>query len=133
MGEVIRRSAGLLDGDKRAVGHEARPLLKTKCTAVGGPLRYPVTDKPEMSSVIVTIQPDGHSNLHQHPVVTFVYVLEGEIEFHVEDKILHYKAGDAFIEPIDALNQAFNLGNVQSKVLLVQVGEEGKPNSIAAE
>jgi hypothetical protein len=42
-------------------------------------------------------------------------------------------AGDAWIEPIDALNQVFNPGSVPAKVLVVQVGEEGKPNSIAAQ
>ena len=133
MEEVNRKSALQRAVDKQAVGHEVKSLLKTNHTVVGGPLRYPVTDKPEINAVVVTMQPGAHSNLHQHPVVTFVYVLEGEVEFHVGDKILHYKAGDAFVEPIDTLNQAFNPGSVQTKVLLVQVGEEGKPNSIAAE
>jgi quercetin dioxygenase-like cupin family protein len=118
---------------RSVVGREVRVLLKTNQTADGGRLRYPVTDKPELSSSIVTIQPGGHTNIHRHPVVTFVYVLEGEIEFLMDEKeILHYKAGDAFVEPIDSPNQGFNRGRVPTKVLLVQVGEEGKPNSIAA-
>ena len=86
-----------------------------------------------MNSVIVTIQPGGRTNLHQHPVVTFVYILEGEIDVHIGEKILNYKVGDAMIEPIDILNQVFNPGNVPTKVLVVQVGAEGKPNSIAAQ
>jgi quercetin dioxygenase-like cupin family protein len=116
----------------KAVGVEATPLLKANQTVVGGPLKYPTTDKPEISSAIVTIQPGGRTSLHQHPVVTFLYVLEGEMDIHVGEKTLHYKAGEALIEPIDVLNQVFNASSAPTKVLVVQVGEEGKPNSIAA-
>jgi quercetin dioxygenase-like cupin family protein len=131
---VLFLSAAIADDtDKNAVGFEAKPLLKTTQTNLGGPLKYPETDKPEMSSAIGTFQPGGHTNLHKHPVVTFVYVLEGEVDLHIGEKILHYKAGDAWIEPLDTLNQAFNPGSVPSKVLVVQVGAEGKPNSIAAQ
>ena len=72
------------------------------------------------------------TSLHEHPVVTYVYVLEGEVELHIGEKVFHYKTGDAWIEPLDTLNQAFNPGTVPAKVLIVQVGVEGKPNSIAA-
>ena len=96
-----------------------------------GPLSYP-TAKPEITSIIVTIQPGGHTNLHQHPVVTYVYMMEGEGDLHIGDKVLHYKAGDAWIEPIDTLNQLFNTGTVPTKNLVVFVGSEGNPNSVAA-
>ena len=123
-------SAATAADDKAAVGFEAKPLLKTNQTNVGGPLKYP-TDKPELSSVIITIQPGGHSNLHEHPVVTFVYVLEGEADLHIGDKVTHYKAGDAWVEPIDVPNQIFNPGTVPLKNLVVFIGTEGKPNAIA--
>ena len=117
--------------DMTAVGLEAKPILKTNQTVVGGSLKYP-TDKPEITSLIVTIQPGGHTNLHQHPVVTFVYVLEGEADLHIGEKVLHYKAGDTWIEPIDTLNQLSNPGTVPVKNLVVFVGSEGQPNSVAA-
>jgi quercetin dioxygenase-like cupin family protein len=120
------------DADKNAAGVDAKPLLKTNITMLGGPLIYPETDKPEISSVIVTIQPGGHTSLHQHPVVTYVYVLEGEADLHVGEKINHYKAGDAWIEPIDVPNQLFNAGAVPVKNLVVFVGSEGNPNSVPA-
>ena len=113
----------------KAVGVEATPLLKVTQTNTGGPLKYPQTDKPEMTSVIVTVQPGGRTSLHQHPVVTYVYMLEGEADLKVGDKTFHYKAGDAWIEPIDTPNQLFNPGTVPTKNLVVFVGEEGKPNS----
>jgi hypothetical protein len=77
MVHIVRRCAGLLatnsavllflsaanagDADKSAVGFEAKPVLKTTETNVGGPLKYPATGKPELSSAIVKIQPGGRS------------------------------------------------------------------------
>jgi quercetin dioxygenase-like cupin family protein len=119
------------EADKSAVGLDAKPILKANQTVIGGPLKYPGTGKPEITSLIVTIQPGGHTNLHQHPVVTFVYVLEGEAELRVGDKSFHYKAGDSWVEPIDTPNQLFNAGTVPVKNLVVFVGSEGMPNSMA--
>jgi quercetin dioxygenase-like cupin family protein len=118
------------DSDKTAVGLEAKEILKTTQTVVGGSLKYPASGVPEVSSAIVTIQPGGHTALHQHPVVTVVCVLEGEAELHVGEKVFHYKAGDSWVEPIDTPNQLFNPGSVPTKNLVVFVGEQGKPNSI---
>jgi quercetin dioxygenase-like cupin family protein len=119
--------------EKDAVGFEAKPVLKTTETNVGGALAYPGSGKPELSSVIVTLQPGGRSNLHQHPVVTFVYVLEGEADLHVGEQVFHYKAGEAWVEPIDTPNQIFNAGTTPLRNLVVFVGSEGNPNAIAAE
>ncbi len=130
---LLLSAAAAADADKSAAGFEAKPVLKTTETNVGGPLAYPATGKPELSSLVVTIQPGGRSNLHQHPVVTFVYVLEGEADLHVGDQVFHYKAGDAWVEPIDTLNQIFNAGTVPLKNLVVFVGSEGNPNAVAAE
>jgi quercetin dioxygenase-like cupin family protein len=118
--------------DNDAVGFEAKPVLKTTETNVGGPLVYPGSGKPELSSAIITIQPGGRSNLHQHPVVTFVYVLEGEADLHVGDQVFHYKAGEAWVEPIDTPNQIFNTGSGPLRNLVVFVGTEGNPNAVAA-
>lgn len=130
---VLFLATGNAEDMHKSAGAESKEILKANETVVGGALRYPQTDKPEITSLIVTIQPGGHSNLHQHPVVTFVHVLEGEAELHVGEKTLHYEAGDTWIEPIDTLNQVFNPGTVPLKNLVVFVGAEGQPNSIAAQ
>ena len=116
----------------KAVGFEAKPVLKANQTADGGALKYPQTDKPEITSFIVTIQPGGRTSLHQHPVVTYAYILEGEFDVHQGDATRHYKTGDAVIEPIGSNMQGFNPGTLPTKLLVVMVGEEGKPNTVAA-
>ncbi len=71
--------------------------------------------------------------MHEHPVPTYVYVLEGEVELQSHGGQPHqYKAGEAYIEALNHPHQLFNKGNVPAKVLVVFAGEEGKPTTVAA-
>ena len=116
---------------KKASGFEAKPLFKASQTADGGALMLPAPDKAEITSAAVTIQPGGHTALHQHPVVSFVYILEGELDVHQGEIVRHYKAGDALIEPINSPMQAFNSGAGVTRMLVVNLGEQGKPSMVA--
>lgn len=120
------------DPSHEAKGMDAQVLLKTTRTAADTPVTLPMTDKPEITAMLVTIEPGGHSNLHMHPVPTIAYVLEGALDVHEGGVVRSYKPGEAVVEPINSNMQAFNPGSVPTKLLVVQVGEEGKPNSIAA-
>ena len=112
-------------------GFEAKPLLKSGTTADGDSLQYPKTDKPEIVAVIGTIQAGGRTPLHQHPIPVFVYVTEGELEVQTAGKeVRRYKAGDSFIESVNRSHQAFNKGKSPAKILVVFVGEAGKPTTI---
>jgi len=118
--------------DPLPAGFKAHPLLKTGQTRDGEPIRYP-GGKPEILSVIGTIESGGRTPLHQHPVPVYVYILEGEVELQTEDRQPHkYKTGEAYIEALNRNHQLFNKGNALAKVLVVFVGEEGKPTTIAA-
>ncbi|ANV99940.1 hypothetical protein LMTR13_06870 [Bradyrhizobium icense] len=114
-------------------GFKTQPLLKTGQTRDKQPIVYPKTDKPEMISVIGTIEPGGRTPLHEHPVPTYVYILEGEVELQSHGgQPYQYKTGEAYIEALNHQHQLFNKGNVPAKVLVVFVGEEGQPTTIAA-
>ena len=115
-------------------GFKTTPLLKSGKTADGDPLRYLNTDKPEIVSVIGTLEPGGRTALHQHPVPVFVYVLEGGLVVKTEgSEPRTYKAGDAFLESVGHWHQAFNEGATEAKLLVVFLGEEGKPTTQAKE
>lgn len=114
-------------------GFETKPLLKSGKTADGDTLQYPKTDKPEIVAVTGTIQPGGRTPLHQHPIPVFVYIMEGALEVQTEGKeVRQYKTGDSFIESVNRSHQAFNKGNSPAKILVVFIGEEGKPTTIVA-
>lgn len=111
-------------------GFTTQPLLKTGVTRDKEPIRYP-TASPEMISVIGTLEKDGRTPLHLHPVPVYVYVLEGEIELRTEGGTPHrYKAGEAFIESQNRKHQAFNIATGPSRLLVVFVGEAGKPTTV---
>jgi quercetin dioxygenase-like cupin family protein len=112
-------------------GFKTQPLIKSGQTRDKQPIAYPKTDKPELISVIGVIEPGGRTPLHEHPVPTYVYVLEGEVELQSHGGQPHtYKTGEAYIEALNHPHQLFNKGTVPAKVLVVFVGEEGKPTTI---
>ena len=118
--------------DALPAGFKTLPLLKTGQTRDKQPIAYVKTDKPEIISVIGIIEPGGRTPLHEHPIPTYVYVLEGEVELQSQGGAPHrYKAGEAYIEALNHKHQLFNKGNVPAKVLVVFIGEEGKPTTIA--
>lgn len=111
-------------------GFTTQPLLKSTMTRDNEPIRYPSVN-PEMISVIGTLEKGGRTPLHLHPIPVYVYVLQGEIELRTEGKATHrYKTGDAFIESQNRKHQAFNVADGPSRLLVVFVGEVGKPTTV---
>jgi quercetin dioxygenase-like cupin family protein len=111
-------------------GFKTTPLLKSGKTADGDSLAYPATGKPEVVSVIGVLDPGGRTALHQHPVPVYVYVMEGTLEVQTEGKgVRSYKTGEAFLESVGHWHQAFNRTGQPAKLLVVFVGEEGKPTT----
>ena len=125
--------AALAQDSPLPAGFSTQPLLKTGMTRDNEPIRYPVAN-PEMISVIGTLEKDGRTPLHLHPVPVYVYVLEGEIELRTEGASPHrYKAGEAFIESQNRRHQAFNIAGGASRLLVVFVGEAGKPTTVTGQ
>jgi quercetin dioxygenase-like cupin family protein len=114
-------------------GFKTTPVLKTTQTASKMKLDYPKTGQAEVVSVIGELEPGGRTARHQHPVPVFVYVLEGTITVQADGaEPRDYKAGQAFAEDINHWHQASNKTGAPAKVLVVFMGEEGKPTTINA-
>ena len=122
-------------GDDQALpkGFKTTPVLKTTQTASNMKLGFPKTGQAEIVSVIGELEPGGRTARHQHPVPVFVYVLEGTITVQADgEQPRDYKAGQAFAEDINHWHQASNKTGAPTKVLVVFMGEEGKPTTINA-
>ena len=132
-GVLVSTAALAQDLPKESVGTEATVLLKTTVTVADQPISIPETEKAEITSMLVTIQPKGHSSLHEHPIPVIAYVLEGAVEVREGGVARKYNAGEAAVEPMDSPMQLFNPGDVPAKLLVVLVGAEGKPTSVAAQ
>jgi len=128
---VSASSAAWAQDTALPAGFKTQPLLKSGLTRDKQPIFYPKTDKPEIISVIGTIEPGGRTPLHEHPIPTYVYVLEGEVELQSEGgEPAKYKVGEAYIEALNHKHQLFNKGSAPARVLVVFVGEEGKPTTV---
>lgn len=109
-------------------------VMKGSTTISGQKIEYPKTDKAEMASILVEIQPGKENGRHMHSVPTYVHVLEGTMTVEFEDGSRQtFKAGNGFLEVVNIVHSAKNLGEVPLKLLVVFVGEEGKPNLIRSE
>lgn len=109
----------------------ATPVLKESTTITGQPLHYLNTQSPEVTSVLVTIQPGGESGRHKHPVAPQIYVIEGEVTIEFDDgKQQKFAAGKAFMEAQDTWHNARNLGDKPIKMLVVFFGEKDKKNML---
>ena len=113
-----------------AAGHgNTKELLDTTTTNLGQPLQYPRDSAPRIKSLIVTLQPGEETGRHRHPVPTYGHVLSGEVEIdYGEQGRKTYRAGDSFIEAIDAWHNGRNSGDEPLLILVVFVGAEGVPN-----
>lgn len=130
---VLIGGAGAQSDDALPKGFKATPVLKSGKTAGHVAITYPKTDKPEIISVIGELEPGGRTARHQHPVPVYVYVLEGTLTVQADGhQPRDYEPGQAFLEDINHWHQAFNKGRTPVKILVVFVGEEGKPTTIAA-
>ncbi len=90
---------------------------------------------PEVTMLTLTLAPGSTSQPHKHTGPVFAYILEGSIENQVDpEPAKRYNAGDFFYEPpMHVHRQMKNLSATrQAKILVVQVGEKGKPFTISA-
>lgn len=111
-------------------GFKTTPVLKGSKTADGDALVYPKTGNPEVVSVIGVLDPGGRTALHQHPVPVYVYLMEGTLQVQTDGKgVRNYKTGEAFLESVGRWHQAFNKTDKPVKLLVVFMGEEGKPTT----
>jgi quercetin dioxygenase-like cupin family protein len=118
------------DKSREVVGSDAKVVLKTTKTMIDKPLSFPQTDKPEITMMVLTMEPNGHTSLHKHPSPTFGYIMEGFVEVRAEGVVKKVKAGEAFMEPIDSPMQIWNTNDAVSKLLICVVGTEGTPVSV---
>lgn len=108
------------------VGFTPRVLMQVTQTSTGQEILYPLF-RSQLTTVLVEIAPGGQTGRHMHPVPVAVYVLEGAITVVHESQEKTYKAGDAFVESVDAWHNGVNRGTTPVKLLLTVVGEQGKP------
>ena len=82
----------------------------------------------EAIQVRVDLAPGVAFGKHTHPGEEIIYVLEGTLEYQLEDKPpVTLKAGDVLFIPAGTVHSARNPGGVTGSELATYIVEKGKP------
>ncbi|MET1079671.1 MAG: cupin domain-containing protein [Pseudomonas sp.] len=109
---------------------KATPLLKTESSWNGKPFVYP-EGQAQVSGMLIEIAPGGETGWHSHPVASFAYILEGELEVHLKTgEVNRLTAGDALAEVVDTLHNGRNLGATPVKLVVFYTGVVGQALSV---
>jgi quercetin dioxygenase-like cupin family protein len=120
----------LAQDDPAAAGVSREEVLASATNMVGKPIAYP-SGAARVTAEMVSFEPGGHTALHTHPVPSFVYVLEGELEVRIEgQEPMRFRPGQAFMEPQDTSMQAFNVAEGSTRLVVVYSGSEGGQNMV---
>ena len=136
-GAMITGSASVFADAAQAQSSAAGATRANNSIGVQNLLSEPLAkmDHLEVRMLTLTVAPGATSHAHRHAGPVFAYILEGEIENQVEPEAPKmYKAGDFFYEPpMHVHRELKNLSASEpAKILLVEVGEEGKTFTIDA-
>jgi quercetin dioxygenase-like cupin family protein len=82
----------------------------------------------EAIQVRVDLAPGVAFGKHTHPGEEIIYVLEGALEYQIEDKPpVTLRAGDVLFIPAGTVHSARNPGSVTGSELATYIVEKGKP------
>ncbi len=112
------------------VGLKVTPVLQWTTTAIGQPILFPLF-RNQVIATLLEVAPGGEVGRHLHPIPILDYILEGTwtaaIEGHGETV---YRPGQANVQPVNTWHNGINRGATPVKILVVAMGEEGKPTLI---
>ncbi|MCH9764418.1 MAG: cupin domain-containing protein [Alphaproteobacteria bacterium] len=112
---------------------QVHDVLATSVSVVGEPIQYPKDTPSLITAKIITLLPGQATVRHTHPMPTFGYILEGEIEVDYGPKGKKtFRQGQALMEAMAHTHQGRNVSAQPVKVLAVSIGVEGLPTAIAA-
>ena len=117
--------------DDYGSGVQADLILKTTKTTGNYPMKYLVTQNPELTVLKVEIKPGSETGWHLHPVPLYAYVLQGELTVEVKGgDIYHFGAGDAIVEVVNIPHNGRNLGTIPVILVAFYTGAKGTPNTV---
>ena len=106
-------------------------LERATVAADGRPIRYPATDSPEVTALLITLPSHGDPAWHHHPVPVYAYLIEGVLKVELKSgKVNVYRAGDAWIEAVDTPHKGRTRGEKPVKLIAFYMGEQGKANTV---
>ena len=105
-------------------------LMQTTSSWNGAALAYP-SGQAEITALLIEIAPGGETGWHLHPVASFGYILEGELDVSLKDgSVKHLVAGQALAEVVNTLHNGRNVGKGPAKLVVFYAGVTGSTLTI---
>ena len=93
-----------------------------------------LTDKPQVTMLLVEIPPGAETGWHKHPVPCYAYILSGSVTVEIENgKTNTFHAGQAFAETVNTMHNGKNTGDEPVKIVMTAIGEQKEPIVIRPE
>lgn len=106
------------------------PLLKSNASWNGAQLAWPA-GQAEVTALQIDIAAGAETGWHMHPVPSFAYVLEGELEVSLKDgAVKRFVAGQALAEVVGTMHNGRNVGSGPVKLVVFYVGAAGSTLTI---
>ena len=106
------------------------PILKTLNSWDGKKIVYP-EGTAEVTGMIIEMAPGGETGWHLHPVPSFGFVLEGELEVLFKNgDVKHLSTGQSAAEAVNVLHNGRNVGEVPLKLVVFYMGTTDKQLTI---
>ncbi len=100
-------------------------LMQSSTSWNGAALAYPA-GQAEVTALLIEIAPGGETGWHLHPVASFGYILEGELDVSLKDgSVKHLVAGQALAEVVNTLHNGRNVGKGPLKLVVFYAGATG--------
>lgn len=101
-------------------------VLKAQTSWDEKPIVYP-SGKAEVSGLVVELAPGAQTGWHSHPVPSFAFILEGELEIEQRNGgVKRLKAGEAVAEVMNTFHNGRNVGTVPVKLVVFYAGMVGE-------
>lgn len=109
---------------------KAMPLLKTDRSWDGSALAYPA-GAAEVTALLIEVAPGAETGWHHHPVPSFAYLLEGELEIRLRTgQSRRVTAGQAVAEVVDTAHNGRNPGTVPTRLVVFYIGTPSRPITV---
>ncbi|CAH2030938.1 cupin domain-containing protein [Trichlorobacter ammonificans] len=128
-GETLLFEGTVVDtADGYRNGVVVKELVRTGVTADGRKIAYPVTEKPEVTALLVELPPGSETGWHKHPVPVHAYLLGGSLKVELAGgRTVQYKAGEVIIEVVNTLHNGRTVGIEPARLIVFYLGVQGTP------
>jgi quercetin dioxygenase-like cupin family protein len=113
------------------IARKITTLLQTTVNAIGQPIAYPRDGVPEVTAVLVEMEPGEKTGPHLHPVPLLGYVLSGELTvYQVTGEKRVVRTGEVSLESVGVVHNGVNEGTEPLKMIVFIPGLQGTPFTV---